>query len=174
MAVTDPREHHDDLVEWHVEEAVDAETFVEYSEMEAYRSGWVATGLVLDDDDRLLLAYDDDDGQWLAPGGTLQPGESLAEGLRREVREETGVEATMEQPLGICDVVTRNEDADGGEAVSFTVVFAAATAETTAVGEELGGDDEAITDAGWFEELPGDVYNREGTEELLAACDRWE
>jgi 8-oxo-dGTP diphosphatase len=173
MAVTDPREHHDDLVEWHVEESVDGETFAEYSEMEAYRSGWVATGLVFDDDDRLLLAYHDGDGQWLAPGGTLQPGETLAEGLRREVREETGVEVIMETPLGVCDVVTYNEDADGEETIGFTVVFARASAETTALGQDLGEDDEAIEDAGWFEELPGEVYNREGTEELLEVCERW-
>lgn len=32
------------------------------------------------------------DGSWELPGGTLEPGESYMEGLRREVREELGAE----------------------------------------------------------------------------------
>lgn len=173
MPPTDPREEYDDVLEWHVEEAVGAEEFGEHREMEAFRSGWVAVGYVFDDDGRLLLAYEedpDDGGEWLAPGGTVQPGESLAEGLVREVREETEVEVSVERPHGIADVVVRN----GDETTSFSVVSFEATAESTEVGDDLGLDDEAIVDADWFEELPGDLYNRGGTEEILEACERWE
>jgi ADP-ribose pyrophosphatase YjhB (NUDIX family) len=173
MAVTDPREHHDDLIEWHVEEAVDAETFEEHRAMEAYRTGWVAIGIVFDDADRLLLAYDEYDEQWVAPGGTLEPGETLADGLRREVREETGVEVVADEPVAVGDVVTRNGDADGEETTEFSVVFLSATAESTDIGDDLGVDDEEITDAGWFEELPEELYDRGGTAEALERCERW-
>jgi 8-oxo-dGTP pyrophosphatase MutT (NUDIX family) len=51
--------------------------------------------LVLDSGDRILLlcARDPGDGRllWLTPGGGCEPGESLEETARRELREEVGV-----------------------------------------------------------------------------------
>jgi 8-oxo-dGTP pyrophosphatase MutT (NUDIX family) len=53
--------------------------------------------VVLDDDDRILLVgqhrYTLDAYSWEIPEGGVPPGESPLEGARREVREETGVEA---------------------------------------------------------------------------------
>lgn len=43
-------------------------------------------------------------GSWSLPGGVLEAGETLKEGLRREVREETGLEV---EPLGIFEVFER-------------------------------------------------------------------
>jgi 8-oxo-dGTP diphosphatase len=39
-------------------------------------------------------------GQWDLPGGKVDPGETFDVGLRREIAEETGLEATVEQHLG--------------------------------------------------------------------------
>ena len=47
--------------------------------------------LVFDRDDR-LLALQNDDGLWELPGGGWEHGETLEQALRREVREELGVE----------------------------------------------------------------------------------
>jgi 8-oxo-dGTP pyrophosphatase MutT (NUDIX family) len=58
----------------------------------------VAAGvLALDDHDRVVLVgqhrYALDDYSWEIPEGGVPPGESALEGARRELREETGVEA---------------------------------------------------------------------------------
>ncbi len=52
-----------------------------------------ATLLVLDEQDRLLLIRRTDTGDWGVPGGTMEPGETIEETARRELREETNLEA---------------------------------------------------------------------------------
>jgi 8-oxo-dGTP pyrophosphatase MutT (NUDIX family) len=53
--------------------------------------------VVLDDEDRVLLVgqhrYSLDSYSWEIPEGGVPPGESAIDGARRELREETGVEA---------------------------------------------------------------------------------
>jgi ADP-ribose pyrophosphatase YjhB (NUDIX family) len=53
---------------------------------------------VLDDDGRILLArraFEPDKGRWDTIGGFLEEGEDPLEGLRRELREEAGVEVDV-------------------------------------------------------------------------------
>jgi 8-oxo-dGTP diphosphatase len=47
-------------------------------------------GVVTDSAGRVLLAQRRDNGAWEPPGGVLELGERITEGLVREVREETG------------------------------------------------------------------------------------
>ena len=54
-----------------------------------------ASALVLDDQGRVLLgrrAHDPDAGKWDVLGGFLEEGEHPLDGLRRELKEETGLE----------------------------------------------------------------------------------
>ncbi len=52
----------------------------------------VSAGVLLFDDvGRVLLQRRTDDGLWSIPGGAMEPGESLEDTARREVREEVGV-----------------------------------------------------------------------------------
>ncbi|GAA4419596.1 NUDIX domain-containing protein [Georgenia halophila] len=51
------------------------------------------TGVVLDDDDQVLLGRRADNGLWALPSGILEPGEEPAVGLIREIEEETAVVA---------------------------------------------------------------------------------
>ncbi len=43
-------------------------------------------------------------GEWSIPGGMLELGEELAEGVRREIKEETGLEV---EPVEVLDVFDR-------------------------------------------------------------------
>ncbi len=62
----------------------------------------VAVGLVFDRDGRVLLgqrpAGKPYAGWWEFPGGKLEPGESVAEALARELHEELGIEVRSSQP----------------------------------------------------------------------------
>ena len=57
-------------------------------------------------------------GEWSIPGGTLELGETLEEGLRRELKEETGLEVEPLQLLTVLDRIDRE-----GEAVRFHYVI---------------------------------------------------
>jgi|SRR4051812_10043867 mutator protein MutT len=62
------------------------------------------TGICLEDG-RILLLNQDTDGPrtWSLPGGKVEDGETLAEALVREMREETGVEVETGRLLYLCD-----------------------------------------------------------------------
>ena len=59
----------------------------------------VVTAAIVADDDRYFVTRRPKgvhlEGLWEFPGGKIEPGESLAEGLRRELREELGTEVAV-------------------------------------------------------------------------------
>jgi 8-oxo-dGTP pyrophosphatase MutT (NUDIX family) len=77
-----------------------------------------ASGIVaLDDEDRILLVgqhrYTLDEYSWEIPEGGVPPGEDPVEGARRELREETGVEAAEWSELARYDLSNSVTDERG-------------------------------------------------------------
>jgi 8-oxo-dGTP diphosphatase len=56
---------------------------------------------ILDDAGRALAVQRTDNGQWEPPGGILELDETIEAGLRREVREETGLDIHIDALTGV-------------------------------------------------------------------------
>ena len=68
-------------------------------------------GVVIEDGAVLLVrrAFPPRQGEWSLPGGRLELGESLTDGVRREVREETGLDVEPGVVVDVFDRVHRDE-----------------------------------------------------------------
>jgi 8-oxo-dGTP diphosphatase len=64
-------------------------------------------GIVVRDDDRVLVIRRDDNGHWEAPGGVLELDESFEAGVKREVLEETGLAVIVERLTGVYKNLTQ-------------------------------------------------------------------
>jgi 8-oxo-dGTP pyrophosphatase MutT (NUDIX family) len=115
----------------------------------------VAGALVFDADGRLLLHRRDDNGLWSTSGGAVEPGESLEETARRELREETGLEAGR---LRLLDVYSGAEFfveyPNGDQAYVVGALFIADD-----VRGEASADGQESTEVGYFafDALPEDL-----------------
>lgn len=59
------------------------------------------SAVIFDRRGRLLLQQRADGGQWGLPGGSVEIGESVEGAVRREVREETGLEVAVRRLVGV-------------------------------------------------------------------------
>lgn len=65
-----------------------------------------ATGILIENEAMLLLEQrvtDSLERAWSLPGGAVEPGETLAACLIREMKEETGLDVAVETLLYVCD-----------------------------------------------------------------------
>lgn len=102
------------------------------------------SGVVVDDDGRVLLHLRADDGRWSTPGGIVEPGEQPADALVREVEEETGVQVVPERISSV-----RTEEPitypNGDRAQFLDVAF-----RCRPIGGEPRPDGDESLDVRWF------------------------
>ena len=87
----------------------------------------VVVPVIRDDGGSVLLCRMPSDrgvypGQWALPGGGVEPGERLVDALRREIREELGVELTAARPLFFSDL-QHEKTLPGGQHRLLYMVF---------------------------------------------------
>jgi 8-oxo-dGTP diphosphatase len=125
----------------------------------------VGVGAVVVRDGRALIvkrAHEPRKGEWSLPGGLLDLGESLADAVRREVREETGLDVELGPIIETFDRVHRDES--GRIRYHFVIVDYVCW---SASGEALAGSDaEAVA---WVRADEIDTYgvNRHAKDVIL-------
>jgi 8-oxo-dGTP diphosphatase len=82
------------------------------------------------------------EGQWSIPGGMLEVGETILEGVRRELGEETGIEVRVGQLIEVFERI--NLDGGGKTKYHFVVLDYLCQAVR---GEARAGSD--VTDVAW-------------------------
>ncbi|MGB8654864.1 MAG: NUDIX hydrolase [Candidatus Acidiferrales bacterium] len=92
------------------------------------------------------------EGQWSIPGGTLELGETIAEGVRRELAEETGLDVRVGELIEVFERIF--PDSDGRLRYHFVILDYLCEAER---GEPRAGSD--VTAVAWATETELDEYS---------------
>jgi 8-oxo-dGTP diphosphatase len=103
-------------------------------------------GVIIDKGRALLIRRGSEPlrGEWSIPGGTLELGESLEEGVRRELREETGLEVRVLELIEVFDRIFSDQGSlpsDGQQRPRFHFVI------VDYLCQRIGGEPRAGSDA---------------------------
>lgn len=121
---------------------------------------WISAveGIVENEEGKILLAKRKDDGLWCMVAGIIEPGEQPADAIKREVKEETGVEC---DPVFIANVQSMDEPKvypNGDEILALNILF-----YCSAPGRQIPGcPDGENESSGWFDpiRLPSPISPR--------------
>lgn len=105
----------------------------------------LVVGAVVVDDERLLLIRRVDEpgtGTWAFPGGRVERGETIAEAVTRELREETGIEGVCGALIGWSEIVP--DDPEGRHLVILDFEVTLLDGQQPTAGSDA-------TDARWFQ-----------------------
>lgn len=133
----------------------DTEYFEHGKEMAA--EGWIgdAGAWVTDDGNRaILIRHAGSPSEWGIPGGGHEPGETMEETARREVREETGIECTITDVNYARRKTIVLAPNPGERFYMLTVIFDADYDEGT-----ISISDDEVLEAKWFSDLPEHVHD---------------
>nr|WP_225316390.1 MULTISPECIES: NUDIX hydrolase [Haloferax] len=142
----------DGVVQRRNRRSLDADTFERIATRIRDGLDWGVAGLSERDGSVLLVRQD---GRWVLPGGGVESGETKTEALVREMREETGLDATV-GPLRVVTEQTFTHE-DDHATFHFAIYDVAVEGELT---DDPGLEDETVTDVSWVETLPEDTLDR--------------
>lgn len=128
------------------------------------------TGIIFDDQNRILLVRQTEGGVWSAPGGAIDPEEMPADAVVREVWEETGLYTKPVRLLGVyggppCLVTYPN----GDQTVYVMTVFECAVlggalhgkSDETSAAKFIAADELAsYPTSGWVQHVLPGLYDR--------------
>ncbi len=97
-------------------------------------------GLIENDEGKILMLLSPDRG-WEIPGGQVEGGESLTDALKREVKEETGIDIEVGNLKTVYSNVSKRVQPDGinsiGSIINFGFTGRATSGELTTSDESL-------------------------------------
>ena len=99
----------------------------EYEGSFAHATPYVCADAAVFRDGRILLIRREDNGLWAMPGGVTEVGETWAQSVERELREETGVEGTAR----VCSA--SSTPAYGAAASSFSYMSACGSLKSATI-----------------------------------------
>lgn len=105
-----------------------------------------AAAILRDERGRLLLARRADNGYWNPPGGFMDLGESIAETVVREVREEVGLVVEPIRLIGVYSGLNNQVTYPNGDEIQGC----ASLFECRVTGGDRRVDDDEITEVGFF------------------------
>lgn len=108
-----------------------------------------ATGYVEDSHGRVLLERRADTGRWALVSGISEVGEEPAETVRREAREEAGVDVVVEE-LAAVSVQARPMTYPNGDQCQFLDLLFLCSLDPQGDTDPFVADDESL-EVGWFE-----------------------
>lgn len=130
-------------------------------------SGLTAAARVRDSDGRIALIKNSWTDGWFVPGGAVEHNETPVETARREVREETGLNATVDAPLVVLDQSYISEDDEEEWFSALFVVYAASADGEIPDASQLGVTEDEIVAARWFEALPENLHDEDVLRQYL-------
>ena len=101
-------------------------------------------------------------GAWTLPGGGLEFGEDPADGVLRELAEETGLEAELGALVGVRSEVLEPDETSSGHRIHVVGVVYRATVTGGTLRDEVGGSTDR---AAW---IPADQLDTIPTVDLVA------
>lgn len=108
----------------------------------------VAVGGVVENEQGEILLVKHNNGEWAYPGGIVEAGENLIDALIREIREESGVNVSIDKLFWVGSNTSTHEGHSGVKIVPTKVVFNFICSFIDFIDGTLRGSDETI-EARW-------------------------